>query len=174
MKKEIKDPGLSRKEMMEFEEYIKNNMKRGYFSALGILGSHDLAMELSQEAFIRAYKNYKKFDRSKKFFTWYYRILKNLCLNYIRDHKKFETIDFLELNEPDPSSIVEIEEEKRMVEESLNELNIEDREIITLREFENLSYNEIAECLEIPEGSVMSRLYYARKKLSIKLKEKIK
>jgi len=71
-----------------FEMLVKQNMKRAYITALGFVSSHDAALDLSQEAFIRAYKNFPKFDRKKKFFTWYYKILKNLCLNYIRDRKQ--------------------------------------------------------------------------------------
>jgi len=84
-KKKLFNPGLSEKEKMEFENLVKANMKRAYFVALGFLGSRDDAVEISQEAFIRAYRNFKKFDSTKSFFTWYYRILKNLCLNFIRD-----------------------------------------------------------------------------------------
>jgi RNA polymerase sigma-70 factor (ECF subfamily) len=60
----------------EFEKLVKANMKRAYYTALGILGSHDAAMEISQEAFIRVYRNFDKYDRQKNFFTWYYKILK--------------------------------------------------------------------------------------------------
>ena len=84
-KKSIEDPGLSVSLKEEFEMLVKQNMKPAYFSALGLLGSHDAAMDVTQEAFIRAYKNYKNYNNEKKFFTWYYRILKNLCLNFIRD-----------------------------------------------------------------------------------------
>ena len=80
-----------------FEALVKQNMKRAYFTALGFVGSHDAALDLSQEAFIRAYKNFSKFNRKKKFFTWYYRILKNLCLNYIRDKKKRKENHFIEI-----------------------------------------------------------------------------
>ena len=87
MIKRIVNPGLSRSEKMDFENYVKDNMKRAYYCAFGILGSHDAAMEISQDAFIKAYRNFKSFDRSKNFFTWYYTILRNLCLNFIRDSK---------------------------------------------------------------------------------------
>ena len=80
-----------------FETLVKQNMKRAYITALGFVGSHDAALDLSQEAFIRAYKNFRKFDRKKKFFTWYYKILKNLCLNYIRNRKKRKENHFIEI-----------------------------------------------------------------------------
>jgi RNA polymerase sigma-70 factor (ECF subfamily) len=173
-KKIILNPGLSRSEVAEFELLVKSNMKRAYYAALGFLGSHDSAMELSQEAFIRAYRNFKNFDNTKKFFTWYYKILRNLCFNYIRDNKKKVSISFLESadytnDEDDPVYAIEKNEENKTIEAALMQLSFEEREIIILKEFEDCSYKEIADTLDIPIGTVMSRLYYARKKLGQKL-----
>ncbi len=162
--------------MAEFELLVKNNMQRAYYAALGILGSHDSAMEISQEAFIRAYRSFKKFDHSKKFFTWYYKILRNLCLNFIRDNKSKVDSKYLEQakytsDESNPAVELENEETREKLEKAMAELDFDDREIITLKEFENYSYKEIAEALDIPIGTVMSRLYYARKKLAQKLEK---
>jgi RNA polymerase sigma-70 factor (ECF subfamily) len=162
--------------MAEFEGLVKTNMQRAYYSALGIIGSHDVAMELSQEAFIRAYRHFKKFDREKKFFTWYYKILRNLCFNFIRDNKNKVTSDYLEQaryasDETNPEKELEKQESQQFLEKALSELNMDDREILTLKEFEDMSYQEIADTLDIPIGTVMSRLYYARKKLAKKLQE---
>jgi len=159
----------------EFERLVNANMKRAYYSALGILGNHDDAMEISQEAFIRAYKHFYKFDPTKKFFTWYYKILRNLRLNRIRDAKNRKETELLEAvakteNET-PDVQLEKEELKERIESALMKLKANDREIIMLKEFENYSYKEISEMLEIPVGSVMSRLFYARKKLAALLKE---
>jgi RNA polymerase sigma-70 factor, ECF subfamily len=162
------------KSKAEFEILVKKNMKRAYFSALAIIGSHDAAMDLSQEAFVKAYKHFNKFDRSMNFFTWYYKILRNLCLNFIRDSKRKREISFIKAENIFEESFesYEREELKRNLEESLMELNEENREIISLKEFELMSYKEISEALEIPIGTVMSKLFYARKKLAGKLKEK--
>lgn len=160
----------------EFEALVKLYMKRAYYTALGILGSHDEAMEASQEAFLRVYKNFSKFEKDKNFFTWYYKILRNVCLNMIRDrkNKKEESIfqpAFETLTSGDEAEVFEHNEEIKMVEQSLFELDNEEREILILREFDDMSYKEIAEILGIPEGTVMSRLYYARKHLNSKLKK---
>ncbi len=173
--KKLFNPGLSEKEKEEFEKLVKSNMKRAYFVAYGFLGSKDDAVEISQEAFLRAYTNFKKFDRSKNFFTWYYKILKNLCLNFLRDSKikrqnDYLEPDVLESGEYNPRENIEKKELHKIMGKAINTLNFEDREIIVLKEFQNMSYNEIAEVLEIPVGTVMSRLYYARKKLATKLK----
>ena len=127
-----------------FTTLAKENMKRAYFSAFAILGNHDDAMEISQLAFLRAYKNFDTYDPHRKFFTWYYKILRNLCLNFIRDNRNRKEISLID--------------------------NIEYKEELILKEFENYSYKEIAEMLEIPIGSVMSKLHYARKKLAEKIK----
>jgi len=154
--------------------YVKKNMKRGYFSALGILGSHDAAMDISQEAFIRAYKNFNHFDSNKNFFTWFYKILRNLCLNFIRDNKnRKEDVIFENIISPVSNSLQQATEEKELIQllhESINSLSTEDREVIILKEFEGYSYKEISEMLNLPVGTVMSRLYYARKKLATKMK----
>jgi RNA polymerase sigma-70 factor (ECF subfamily) len=166
---------LSKKENKEYAVLVKVNMKRAYFAALGLLGNHDEAMEASQIAFVKAYKNFKKFDKSKNFFTWYYKILRNLCLNILRDTKRKKEINFIVYMENEENSIglqteIESRDLNQKLEKALMELDAKDREIIILKEFEYLSYKEISELLEMPMGSVMSRLYYARKKLSEKLK----
>jgi len=177
-KKIIEDPGLSVPLKKEFEMQVKQNMKRAYFSALGLLGSHDGAMDVTQEAFIRAYRNYKSYNNEKKFFTWYYRILKNLCLNFIRDRKSKNETEYIEFKENEhsqskPGEAIENKELVEKLQEAIEELDFDDREVIILKEFEDYTYKEIAKILKIPVGSVMSRLFYARKKLADKLKRKV-
>jgi RNA polymerase sigma-70 factor (ECF subfamily) len=170
------ETNASRKEY--FEMLVKQNMRRAYFTALGFVGSHDAALDLSQEAFIRAYKSFSKFDKKKKFYTWYYKILKNLCLNFIRDKKKKEANHFIEIDyeKPQTENLSEQYENDEMIslmEKAIEGLKNNEREIIILREFEEYSYKEISELLNIPIGSVMSKLFYARKKLAEKLRDKI-
>lgn len=161
---------------------VKRYMERAYFTALALVGSHEQALDLSQDAFVRAFRNIKKFETGKKFFTWYYRILKNLCLNYLRDHARharpFSEIGELALadvpdNSPDAAARVEVAEIREIVWQGLNTLKESEREIIILKDFQNFSYKEIAEILECPIGTVMSRLYSARKALKSKLEKYI-
>jgi len=171
MSKIDKSVSFSSLQKSEFERFVKKYMKQAYYTALGFLGSHDLAMDASQEAFIKAYRNFNKYDRDKNFFTWYYKILKNHCLNALRDKKNKKEESYIEIrNEPDsaksPLDNIEQKEDIRQLEEALKKLSFEKREIIILKEFEEKSYNEIAELLDIPVGSVMSRLFYARNELS--------
>ena len=174
IRNKIITPAISHRRKMEFEMHVKKNMRRAYLSAFGILGSHDAAMDVSQEAFIRAYKNYNKFNPEKKFFTWFYKILRNLCLNFIRDNNnRKEDVIFENSFDSASNSLQQEAEEKELIillHKSINELNTEDREIIILKELEGFSYNEISEMLNIPTGTVMSRLFYARKKLANKMK----
>lgn len=176
VKQELTIPRLTTEQEQEYSELVRLNMKRAYFSALGFLGSHDDAMDASQEAFLRALKHYPKFDKTKKFFTWYYKILRNLCLNKIRDKKRKNEVELLEISETadkesNVSTIMERNELKANVEDALMKLDSEDREIIIQKEFENNSYKEIAAMFNIPIGTVMSRLFYARKKLARLLEE---
>lgn len=168
---------LNFEQRAEFEQLVKRNMRRAYFVALGFLGSHDSAMEISQEAFIRAYKHFDKFDKNRKFFAWYYKILKNLCLNFIRDSKKRSRKEFLELKDSfssNPEWAFENKELLELLNKSIGLLDNNEREILVLREFEEMSYKEIAELLNVPEGTVMSRLYYTRKKLSALMQKEMR
>jgi len=161
-----------------FEHLVKKNMKRAYFVALGFLGSHDAAIDISQEAFIKAYKNFNKYDSERNFFTWYYKILKNLCLIFIRNSKNRKEERYLEykneeLKTENPAAEFEKKDLIELMQKTLLEMDADDREIIVLKELANYSYKEIAEMLQIPVGTVMSRLFYARKKLSERFKRKI-
>lgn len=159
--------------------YLVNQYKeRAYYSALGIVRSHDAALDLSQDAFVRAYRHIGKFDTTKKFFTWYYQILRNLCLNFIRD-KKRHARSFSEVDEnqiktisderEDASALAEQNELKEALWAAMDDLKPKEREIIMLKEFQDLPYKDIADILEIPIGTVMSRLFNARKALKVKL-----
>jgi RNA polymerase sigma-70 factor (ECF subfamily) len=175
MDKKLSARTISKNKSKEFEVLVKDNMRRAYFSALGFLGSHDAAMDVSQEAFIRAYRNFNKYDTKRNFFTWYYKILRNLCLNFIRDNKNRKEEYFFECKKYEdsrnnPEQTFEEKEELEMLHVAINQLETEDKEIIILREFEGYSYDEISEMLSLPAGTVMSRLFYARKKLAEKMK----
>ena len=158
---------------------VKKYMKRAYFNALGIVKNHDDALDISQEAFIQAYKAIAKFDVSRKFYTWYYQILRNLCINHLRRKSKFvdvskfvnengdEYYDSIELvdSNADPSVLAEQNEMTQKLWKTIGLLKPAEREILMLKEVDNCSYKEISERLEIPIGTVMSRLFNARKHL---------
>ena len=154
---------------------------RAYYAALLYTHNRDDAMDLSQDAFVRAFRAIKHFDTRKNFYTWFYKILKNLCINHLNRLKHRASLqdglieeDHSRLMKSDianPEEIFEHNESSEILWEAINRLKDNDREIIILKEFDDMSYQEIAEILEIPIGSVMSRLYYARKRLLKQLEQ---
>jgi len=157
-----------------FAVIVARYTERAYRMALYILGSEQDAMDLSQDAFIRAYRNLKRFDVSRPFFPWFATILRNLCYNFLRRRKRKQAynIEDFQIAAPSlsssapssPSSGITVET-KIALNRALSELSPQDREIIGKFYFERLSYREIATELGIPIGTVMSRLYYARRHL---------
>ena len=150
--------------------------KRAYFLALGIVGNKDEAFDISQEAFIRVFKSAPKFERGRDFFPWFYSIVLNLCKDCLARRKNRESREmnlddaaYLLVADSNPEDSVIKEEQARDIQQALMELDFEDREIIMLKHFKEYSYDEIAILLKIPKGTVMSRLYYARKKLAKRL-----
>jgi RNA polymerase sigma-70 factor (ECF subfamily) len=165
-----------------FGELVKRYMRRAYYSALGFVGSPEDAMDLSQDAFARAYRARHRIDPDMAFYTWYYQILRRLCFNFIRDRKlhrrkirdqKSWIVDeaTYRSSERDPLRAVEREEVRRKVREAIETLPDREREVLVLKEFEGLKYREIAEVVGIPIGTVMSRLYSARKHLAAAIEE---
>jgi RNA polymerase sigma-70 factor (ECF subfamily) len=157
-----------------FEVFVNRYMKDAYFIALGLVGNREDAMDLSQEAFIRAYRNIKHLKPERKFFPWFYQILKNLCISHLRKrrYRKADSLDSENCPEiPDntdcfsPEVVAEKNEFKVKVWQAIGKLDDKHREVIILRHFQNMSYEQIAEALYCNKGTVTSRLYYARKRL---------
>lgn len=156
---------------------------RAYHAALIFTGNREDALDLSQEAFFRAYRSIKTFEKGKKFYTWLYQILKNLCINHLKRKKRKSPVlsDVEERSGPEiyfssdrrPDEVFEEHEMRDILWDALNKMKKEEREIIVLKEFNELSYKEIAEVLNIPIGSVMSRLYYARQCLAKLMEEMV-
>lgn len=146
-----------------YREIVEKYMQRAYYIALGLVRDPDAAMDISQMAFIKAYKNLKRFDLERPFFPWFYRILRNLSLDYIKRARRVNEIPLEDVQ------ILSDESEDRDMKEALwkaiEDLPTEQREIIVLRYFEGLSYREIAETMGKPIGTVMSSLYYSKRKL---------
>lgn len=158
-----------------FRYLVEKYKTRAYYAALLLTKNSEDALDLSQDAFFRAFRSLNRFDTSKNFYTWFYKILRNLCINHIHRRKKIvqmvydddsvDAFDRLEHEDKNPEEIFEENERSRMLWAGLNKLKDSDREIILLKEFDDMSYQEIADALNIPVGSVMSRLFYARKRL---------
>lgn len=164
---------LQKGNKMAFNVLVERYKKKAYYIALGLVGDPDEAYDLSQEAFIRVYNARKRFDRKRPFFSWFYAILSNLAKNHIKKRAVRTEYARQVKDEHNPTQgdvdspdlIIEADETKREVWAAIEKLSYDHREIIILRHFEDMSYDEIAKMLDIPTGSVMSRLYYARKKI---------
>ena len=127
---------------------------------------------------MRVYNSARTFDESQRFFPWFYSIIANLCRNLLRKrrvsgarHIDMADVEHLLVDRETPESALISSEEKQCLVKALRKLNFSDREIINLNHFRMMSYDEIARVLDIPKGTVMSRLYYARKRLAKLMEE---
>ena len=152
-----------------------------YNIAYGMLGHHQDAEDVAQDAFLSAWENIGKFQFRSRFSTWLYRIVKNKCLNHIDQYQRRKT-DPTEIDDSQPwvplDTVTPEEEalrteEKNIVHAALAKLKDSHREILVLRELQELSYEEIAEILGCTLGRVKSRLHEARKALKEEL-ERVK
>jgi len=136
--------------------------------AVAILADREDALDVVQEAFLDAYQALGRFDTSRQFYPWFYTILRNRCFKLLDRSKKN-----LGLSLDDPlilAPLSEVRPEDRIgLEHALLELSPAERELLTLKHLDGLSYDELAERLDIPKGTVMSRLFHARKHLREKL-----
>jgi RNA polymerase sigma-70 factor, ECF subfamily len=159
-----------------FASIVQHYRKPAYYVALGYVGRPDDALDLSQDAFVNAFRHIKRFDTTKSFFPWFYSILKNLCMNHLNRirRRKEDSIDEMEEEEGQVRIPIEtIDPEDAVVQKDLEEkigqamlrLRPREREIIILQHFQDYSYQEIANLLGLPIGTVMSRLYSARRSL---------
>lgn len=145
-------------------------MRRGYVAAYRLLRNPDAANDACQEAAARALSASDRYDPSRPFYPWFYRILRNHCLDRISTQRRTVSSD----REPEGSALgadarALADERSRAVTRAIQGLDDDLREIIELRHFQDASYEEIAEIIGIPIGTVMSRLYRARKALRGKL-----
>lgn len=157
-----------------YEELVRHYMADAFLIARGFVGDPDDARDLSQDAFVKAYQARESFDANRPFYPWLYRILKNHCLNFLKRSARKTTSLFYDDNpererfaatSPTPLQHLEREERKAIVRAAVESLSEDHREIILLKNFRGYSYAQIAETLDIPIGTVMSRLFYARKAL---------
>lgn len=160
------------------DEYQKNV----YNLALRMTGNPEDAQDMSQEAFIKAFNSLASFRGDSKLSVWLYRIVSNVCLDFLRSRKRRQTVSLnmddgeggsSELEIPDLSAMPEEELNRRLTREAVRKgllsLPEDQREILLLREIEGLSYDEIAQALGLEAGTVKSRIFRARKRLCAQL-----
>lgn len=159
------------------EELARRHRRPMYFLALQLLGNPDDAMDVVQDALVRFLTTIHRFDPKRPVRPWLYRIVRNRVIDLARRRRvrKHDSIDDrdpegnLRLVLPDPS--IDLERDagqsqlRALLFQALGELSSKQREIIVMRDYQDLSYKEIASTLDIPIGTVMSRLHGARKRL---------
>ncbi len=136
-------------------------------------------MDLSQEAWVKGWQRLKQFEGESSFVTWMTRIVINLCLDQIRKHKR-QRADSIELMEEEsggverhmpviltnPTEGLELGELRKRIDEALGKLSEAHRLVLMLHEFEELEYKQIAKRIGCSIGTVMSRLFYARRRMA--------
>lgn len=162
----------------EFEKLVNEYQRNVYNLALRMVGDPEDASDMSQEAFIKAYSSLAGFRGDSKFSVWLYRIVSNVCLDFLRKRSKQQVVSLtvededdgdIELDIADEGSSPEVLLERKLTREAvrrgLDSLPPDMREILLLREIQGMSYDEISETLGIESGTVKSRIFRARKKL---------
>ena len=134
-----------------------------------VLGSDEEASDLAQEAFLKAYRGLGRFKREAQFSSWLYQIALNLCRDRLRRQRTRQLVSFEALAErgalrpsvagPSAHELVEARDLSRLVAEAVAELPEEHREVIVLKEYQELTFLEVAEILELPVSTVKTRLY---------------
>jgi len=166
---------------MDFENFMRENGPLIYTLAIRLTGNASDGQDLAQETFIKAYKNFSEFRGDSLASTWLYRICLNTWKNTVRYEKRrmfrhHDQIDGKEIpsGEPGLGSPLERSYYQSLVRSAMARLEHEDREILVLRDIEDRAYEEIAEILEVPVGTVKSRLARSRMKLRAELAPHLK
>jgi RNA polymerase sigma-70 factor (ECF subfamily) len=162
-----------------YEPLVRAYEGPGLRVATGMMGNLDDARDALQEAFVKAFHNLARFDLGRSFGPWFYQILRNQCRDMLRSRQarfRVETVDErLELRPADPERGPERARQRAAAKEllwkGLERIGADHREVLVLKEIQELRYNEIADILDIPEGTVASRLFHARRALKDALEE---
>jgi RNA polymerase sigma-70 factor (ECF subfamily) len=151
-----------------FRHLVERYQAEAFGHAVAIVGRREDALDAVQEAFIKAYRTLNRFDLRRRFYPWFFTILRHCCYKLLQNRSKDPTSN-IEGMEIFSASGDRTDDRTQLLQQALLEMAAQDRELITLKHLDGLSYEELAERLGIPAGTVMSRLYYARKGLREKL-----
>jgi len=171
-------------DMVAFEELVSRHRDKIYARAYSMMRNEEEAIDLSQEAWVKAWQRLKQFQGESSFGTWMTRIVINLCLDQLRRHKRqrAESIEAMdeesggvERHMPvvtvNPTERLERVELRQRIDQALGQLSEAHRTAIVLHEFEGMEYKEIAKAMDCSIGTVMSRLFYARRKMAVLLSD---
>lgn len=163
-----------------YRQLVQRYQRKVYGVAFGMLHNAEDAMDVTQEAFIRVHRYLDRFKGTSSFFTWLYRITVNLCIDHLRKESKAQTVDYddaishadqeADLQRPwsldtNPANAMDRKELREVIEKALKSLSPNHRAVILMREVEGLSYKEMARAMKCSKGTIMSRLFHARRRM---------
>src|SRR5881296_985116 len=177
------DPTLVRAsqqgEMAAFEELVARHRDKIFARAYSMMKNEEEAIDLSQEAWVKGWQRLRQFQGESSFGTWMTRIVINLCLDQLRKQKRQRTESIEAMNEEsggverqmpvvtvNPTEGLERRELRQRIDRALGQLSYEHRTVLILHEFQEMEYKEIAKTMGCSIGTVMSRLFYARRKMA--------
>ena len=174
-----------------FKVLMQRYQRKVYAVAFGFLRNQEDALDVVQESFIKVHRYIGKFEGNSSFYTWLYRIVANLCIDHLRKAKRHRDVEFDDglrhdgKDEPpsdlvphlgrfgDPSDMLRRKEILAAVEASLDHLSDKHRAVIVMRELQGMSYEEMAQAMKCSKGTIMSRLFHARRNMQKLLTERL-
>jgi RNA polymerase sigma-70 factor (ECF subfamily) len=172
-----------------FRALYQRYHRRVYSLAYGVVQNADDALDVVQDGFIKAHRHLDKFEGNSSFYTWLYRIVMNLSIDHIRKHKRARHVDFDDsidhgdeggLGEDslvprmlgqNPGKSLARKEIREQIGKALEELSENHRAVLVMRELDGMSYEEMAQAMQCSKGTIMSRLFHARRNMQKRLLE---
>lgn len=167
-----------------FRQIFERYRRRAYALALGVVHNPDAALDVVQESFLRAHRHLDGFEGNASVYTWLYRIVMNASIDHLRKYGKNRTVDYddavahLESEAPadaaalmpqmlrgNPAKEIARAEIREKIDEALAQLSPNHRAVLIMRELDGLSYEEMAKVMKCSKGTIMSRLFHARKNM---------
>ncbi|HNQ90418.1 MAG TPA: sigma-70 family RNA polymerase sigma factor [Verrucomicrobiota bacterium] len=166
-------------EALAFEELVARHRDKVYARAFSMMRNEDEAVDLCQEAWVKGWQRLRQFHGEASFLTWMTRIVINLCLDALRRQKRFRSESIEQLDDEaggverqmpvftvNPTEGLEREEVRKRIDAAMARLSDAHRTVLILHEFEGLEYREVAKRMGCSIGTIMSRLFYARRRLA--------
>jgi len=172
-----------------FKSLMQRYQRKVYSVAYGFLRNQEDALDVVQESFIKVHRYLGNFEGNSSFYTWLYRIVTNLCIDHIRKNKRHRELEFddglrhdgedgavsaLPLSSlGDPAQVLQRREILDAVQDGLQYLSDKHRAVIIMRELQGMSYEEMAQAMKCSKGTIMSRLFHARRNMQKLLTERL-
>jgi RNA polymerase sigma-70 factor (ECF subfamily) len=171
-------------DMAAFEELVARHRDKVYARAFSMVRKEDEALDLSQEAWVKAWQRLGQFQGDASFLTWMTRITINLCLDHLRRRQRLQAESIEQMDEEfggverqmpvvtqNPTEGLERAELRARIDQAMAQLTHAHRTVLILHEFEGLEYKEVAKRMGCSTGTIMSRLFYARRRLAALLQD---